>query len=49
MRNDGIDCLYYQINNRIFKQGKNVSNLCYSLFSFTFIFLLTIALYRYQA
>ncbi len=39
MRNDGIDCLYYQINNRIFKQGKNVSNLCYSLFPFTFIFL----------
>ena len=39
MRYEGIECRYYQINNRIFKQGKNVSNLCYSLFPFTFIFL----------
>ena len=37
MRYDGIDCRYYQINNRISKQGKNVSNLRYSPSSFTFL------------
>ena len=37
MRYDGIDCRYYQINNRISKQGKNVSNLRYSPSPFTFL------------
>ena len=48
MRYDGIDCRYYQINNRISKQGKNVSNLRYSPSSLYFFARCTLSIFHYN-
>ncbi len=48
MRYDGIDCRYYQINNRISKQGKNVSNLRYSTSSPVRKLIITTVSFKYS-